>query len=281
MKTNFLKIAAVLILALLLNSCATMFSGTTQQVAVNSSPAGASVYVNGEDVNKTTPCQIEIKRKIEASNENGKNQYNFVIKKEGFSDYEHATKAKINGTTWLNLLIGGVYGLAIDYYTGSIWRYDKEINANLSVGDGTSNESNNTIEIVTVKKNRVAVFDPVDDAKTDMVEMIREILSTGITNSGSFKPVERAMIEQVLQENQYQSEGQVDASQVSELGKQMGADYVCVSVIKKTGKNYFITAKLVSVETATVELQQYVKTENGKEDLFEKVEELSEKLFNK
>ncbi len=128
-------------------------------------------------------------------------------------------------------------------------------------------------------QNKVAVFDPVDDANTDMIELIREVFSTGITNSGKYKPVERAMIEQVLQENKYQAEGQVDASQVSELGRQMGADYVCVSIIKKAGTNYFITAKLVSVKTATVELQQYIKTEDGINDLFEKVEELSVKLF--
>ncbi len=136
------------------------------------------------------------------------------------------------------------------------------------------------VTIATAQK-KVAVFDPADDSNTGYAEIVREVLSTGLTNSFDYIPVERAMIQQVLQENQYQATGMVDESKISELGKQMGADYVCVAIIKKMGTNFFITAKLVNVTTATVELQQFVKTDNGDNDLFDKVVELSEKLFGK
>ncbi len=134
------------------------------------------------------------------------------------------------------------------------------------------------ISIATAQK-KVAVFDPTDDSNTGYAEIVREVLSTGLTNSKNFKPVERVMIQQVLKENKYQATGLVDENKISKLGKQMGADFVCVSILKKMGDNYFITAKLVNVTTGSVELQQYVKTENGDNDLFKKVEELSKKMF--
>ncbi len=134
--------------------------------------------------------------------------------------------------------------------------------------------------IITAQK-KVAVFNPKEDNTTGMSDIVREVFSTGLSNSDKYIPVERTMIDQVLKENKYQSSGMVDESKVSKLGKQMGADYVCVSIIKKMGNNYFVTAKLVDVTTATVILQKYVNTKNGKEDLFEKVEELSAKLFNR
>lgn len=128
-------------------------------------------------------------------------------------------------------------------------------------------------------QKKVAVFDSADDSNSGMTEIVREVLSTGLTNTSEYAPVERALIQQVLQENKYQASGMVDESKISDLGKQMGADYVCISIIKKMGTNYFVTAKLVDVTTATVILQKYVNTTKGTDDLFEKTEELSGKLF--
>lgn len=136
------------------------------------------------------------------------------------------------------------------------------------------------LTLTLYSQKKVAVFDPKDESATDMGDIIREVFSTALTNSSEYVPVERVMIDQVLKENQYQLSGMVDDSEISELGKQMGADYVCVSIIKKMGMDFFITAKLVSVTTATVERQKYVKTANGDSDLFEKVEELSADLLS-
>ena len=44
MRTNLVKISIVLITIPLLNSCATMFFGTSQKVSINSTPPGADVY---------------------------------------------------------------------------------------------------------------------------------------------------------------------------------------------------------------------------------------------
>lgn len=130
------------------------------------------------------------------------------------------------------------------------------------------------------QENRVAVFDPEDPNNTGYKDMVREILSTAIAKSDKYKPVERVLINKVLEENKYQKTGMVKDSEVSELGKQMGANFVCISIIRKIGSNFFITAKLVNVTTAMVESQEHIKTENGVNDLYEKTEELANKLLS-
>ncbi len=126
--------------------------------------------------------------------------------------------------------------------------------------------------------NKVAVFNPEDKSNTTYADIVREMFSIGISKSGKYIPVERALISKVLEENKYQNTGMVDDSKISELGKQMGADYVCVSMIKKMGNNYFVTAKLVNVTTASVQFQEYVRTTAGDVDFFRKVEQLATKL---
>ncbi|MFW5982871.1 MAG: CsgG/HfaB family protein [bacterium] len=125
---------------------------------------------------------------------------------------------------------------------------------------------------------KVAIFDPVDKTSSEMGVIYREILSTNMTKSESYIPVERELIDNVLKESEYQGSGMVNESTASKLGKQMGADYVCVSMIMKMGSNYFLTAKLVDVETAVVKIQEQIKVEN-KEKLYDKMVELSGKLF--
>lgn len=128
-------------------------------------------------------------------------------------------------------------------------------------------------------QKKVAVFSPKDESSTNMGEIISEIFSTTIINSAEYVNIERAVIEQTLNKNNYRSTAQIEENSFSELGNQMGADYVCVSIIKKMGADYFITAKLINVASATVEKQEYIKTINGGDDLFEKVEKLSMNLF--
>lgn len=126
---------------------------------------------------------------------------------------------------------------------------------------------------------KVAIFDPVGIDNKERSTIVREVISTNIAEHPNYVPVERALISKVLEENEYQQKGLVDESQVSELGKQMGADYVCVSVIKPLENNFFITGKLVDVNTATVIIQKYVQTSNGTTDFFEKIEILSDLMF--
>ena len=52
---------AILILTLMMSSCASIITGSTDAVSFNSDPEDARVYVDGEIVGKT-PCQAQVSR---------------------------------------------------------------------------------------------------------------------------------------------------------------------------------------------------------------------------
>jgi hypothetical protein len=75
-KRSFVLILAAA-LALALGGCATVNKGTTQTVLIKTDQAGASVYINGELMPKTTPIHVELARG---------NSYTVDLKKDGFAD---------------------------------------------------------------------------------------------------------------------------------------------------------------------------------------------------
>jgi hypothetical protein len=109
-----------------------MFYGTSQKVSLTSTPAGADVYINGLATNKQTPCEVSIKRKVKPTEHNGKNQYNYVLKKNGYQDYLVTDNAKFNYVSLLD-----IYWLGLPYILdgpdGAIWKYEKTQNVNLLV----------------------------------------------------------------------------------------------------------------------------------------------------
>lgn len=130
----------------------------------------------------------------------------------------------------------------------------------------------------TIKQ--VAVFSSVDKANTGgYAEIFREVLIEKLTKSSYYQPVERDLIDQVLKESQYQQTGLVDESKIQEIGKQLGADYVCISTIISLGENYFVSAKLVDPSTSVIKLQENRESKDGKEDLLDNMRALADKLF--
>ena len=141
MKNRLIKSSIVAITILLLNSCATMFFGTSQKVSINSTPSGANVYINGLTTNKQTPCEVSIKRKAKPTENNGKNQYNYVLKKEGYEDYSVTDNAKFNYVSLLD-----IYWLGLPYIVdgpdGAIWKYQKIQNVNLLISNKNTKNKN-------------------------------------------------------------------------------------------------------------------------------------------
>jgi len=97
-----------------LSSCATIFSGSRQQVSFNSDPPGAVVKVKGEAVGMT-PMVANIKR---ASNR----QVTFT--REGFEPAQVQLKGNFNPTVLWNILWLPIPMFGVDYATGAAWRYN-------------------------------------------------------------------------------------------------------------------------------------------------------------
>ncbi|PLX22812.1 MAG: hypothetical protein C0599_05570 [Salinivirgaceae bacterium] len=124
----------------------------------------------------------------------------------------------------------------------------------------------------------VAVLSPNDKSNTGFGDVIREMLSTGIAKSEDLKPLGNALTDKALKESNYQIVEVGDDDKITKLGRKIGADMVCVSMIQKVGSNFFITAKLINTKTASVEFQEYLQTNKGEDDLFEKVDEIAKML---
>ena len=94
------------------------------------------MYINGLTADKQTPCEVKIKRKVTPTEHNGKNQYNYVLKKEGYEDYLITDNAKFNYVSLLDIYWLGIPYL-IDGPNGAIWKYAKTNNVNLLVANKT------------------------------------------------------------------------------------------------------------------------------------------------
>lgn len=126
---------------------------------------------------------------------------------------------------------------------------------------------------------KVAVFDPVGEVSDNLKIIIREELSNAVVNTLGFTVLERELINKVLAESQFQMKGHVDDGQIGELGKKMGANYVCYASISQVGGNYYISCKMVDVMTAKIERQNTGITQSGLDDLFSVVASVSRALL--
>lgn len=123
MKNTLLIIS--LFLVLILTSCATIFSGTQQNVKFSSNPSVATVFIDNIEVGKT-PFEIKLNRNKE---------HNIMLKLEGYQTYQTSITKKINGWFWGNILIGGLIGVIVDTSTGAMYKLTpKEINAEMNNG---------------------------------------------------------------------------------------------------------------------------------------------------
>ena len=103
---------ACLISLVTMQSCATVFTGTTDKVHITSHPEGAKIQINGIDMG-TTPALVSLKRNQDPI---------VVLKKEGFRDKTFTPTKAFNAISIINL--GNVLGWVIDLATGAIKEFD-------------------------------------------------------------------------------------------------------------------------------------------------------------
>lgn len=118
-------IPSSLAILLLLSSCATIVSGSKQNIKFTSNPSNATIFIDEVQVGKT-PFDIKLTRKKE---------HNVLIKLEGFKTYETKLTKKFNAWYIGNIIFGGLIGVIIDPITGAIYNLSpSEINAEMNKG---------------------------------------------------------------------------------------------------------------------------------------------------
>jgi hypothetical protein len=126
-----------ILVMLMTSSCATVFNGSRQKVTITSNPAGAEVYLNGKNTGFITPCEIKVKRKVKAGPDTEKNVQHYVLKKDGYHDYELKDRRHIStGATIGNSAAGLLGGMIIG------GGYYNEAEENKTPGSNTEDSDN-------------------------------------------------------------------------------------------------------------------------------------------
>ena len=106
-----------IIAGLSLTSCATIFTGSKDEISFSSKPEGAKVMLKGLE-KCTTPCTTAVQRSL------GNEQVE--LKLDGYQTKTFALEKKFNAVTVINIIGGGIIGFGIDAATGSMMKYDKK-----------------------------------------------------------------------------------------------------------------------------------------------------------
>lgn len=124
-------ISLLLTATVLLNSCATILSGTKQQVFITSEPPKAEFYIKHKYYG-TTPAQVKIPRKTGE----------ITFKKEGCNDYVHKCETKLNPAYFINFifLLSAPIPLCIDLLTGACVKQEENVKVILEKRNKTEKE---------------------------------------------------------------------------------------------------------------------------------------------
>ncbi len=90
--------------------CATIINGTTQPIAITSTPNGAKVAVDGQDTTYTTPANVELAR--------GRDHL-LTFSKPGYQEQTFTIKHSMSGVVAGNILAGGLIGWGVDAADGA------------------------------------------------------------------------------------------------------------------------------------------------------------------
>ena len=135
------------------------------------------------------------------------------------------------------------------------------------------------------QQKKVAVYvtgpESVEEATRQIVGS--ELVAAIVLNE-EYSAVERTadFLKELNREQAYQRSGNVDDQQISNMGKQFGVDLVCVAIITPFREAYYINARLINVETATVQASaRETSALNTLDEFIDACEHLASKLVGR
>lgn len=114
--------------ALGLVGCASIVSGTSQNIYVNTTPEGADCKLYRENVviarANPTPATVKV----------DKTKHDITIKcnKDGYQESTYINESGNEGATLGNIILGGGIGWAVDSAAGADNKYQEKVHINLS-----------------------------------------------------------------------------------------------------------------------------------------------------
>ena len=115
---KYFQLLIIVAVAAAMSSCATVLTGTTQRVTIDSTPKGADIIIDGRMMG-TTPATVRLDRDLNALIDNGK----FVeLQLPGYAADGYYLGVNIEPTFILNVFCP--VGFALDAVTGALMKYD-------------------------------------------------------------------------------------------------------------------------------------------------------------
>lgn len=112
----------------MVSGCATIIEGTSQSVMITSDPAGASCNLDRQGLRlgqvSPTPGSVHIDK--------SKNDISVACNREGYQPAVVTQSPKFVGTTFGNIVAGGLIGVVVDASTGANYEYPNEIRVPLA-----------------------------------------------------------------------------------------------------------------------------------------------------
>ena len=132
MKRSFGTVVTVSFAAVCLSGCASIVSGTSQEIKVVTNPPGANCQFvrEGSVIARVdnTPGGVTIKKT--------KHDITLKCNKEGYQEATYLNHSGADGATFGNIILGGGIGWAIDSASGSDNKYDGVVNLSLVPNGG-------------------------------------------------------------------------------------------------------------------------------------------------
>lgn len=143
-------------------------------------------------------------------------------------------------------------------YEGISWRLIKTEPIKFQIPELIGNKPitgdfNNQRNLVSTKSQTIAVLDfsgaGISPAEA---QALTERLRLELFNTGTYKLVERGMMEQVLEEQGFQQSGCVASECIVEVGNLIGVEMMIGGSISKVGTVHSVSAKIFSVSTGEI-----------------------------
>ena len=161
---NILATSLMIVSVILMQGCATIVSGRSQEVTFQSTPDEATVKINGRPIGKT-PLTVELKK------EKGQT---LIFEKKGYKPFTTEMSTSMNPMFWGNIVLGGLLGSTTDGVTGAIIEYSpNQYMVTLTPEDNSDGMLN---EIQEVKRYVVINFE----------ELKKDASDGGYTNDDTF-----------------------------------------------------------------------------------------------
>ena len=139
------------------------------------------------------------------------------------------------------------------------------------------------LSLSLMAQQKVAIYvTSSSNVDSSIKEIVGSELVSGFVTNKNYQAIERTadFLKELAKEQEYQRSGNVDDQQISALGRQFGVDLVCVANITPFKDSYYINARLINAENATVQATaRETSALASLEDFVQVTEHLASKLM--